>query len=158
MRSTAPKFLTLESIRLYGIPTEIDGAQLTLKQARILAGMVENAQGADPGKLAEAIADATSAFRKVFVVKRGRWASRTTIRTSGGVEFRNKFKDERDEMGRTRGKYKRPPMEALLEAGARNSKKDAKAIEEVIRLALDQLNKADRLPLLKKLGYRIKEV
>ena len=155
-----PVFYTLESIELYGIPVEVDGARLTLNQARILVNLVGTVWDAGDMELEEAVKHALPAFRKSFELVDGHWVSKAAIRLAGGQEFRNKFHRE-DDVARERKQKKTEaqahPMDALLEAGARNNKKDKAAIQEVVRLALSQLSKEDRLSAIKALGYRVRE-
>jgi len=162
-----PSFYNLEAARLYGLPVEIDGVALTERQVcRVIPILIEKAMSQAKHDLGTAKGMAVAAFRRMYGRTEDGWIARRFICTSknhGGV-FRNKFYCEEDEaMGRVRATEagwspaKRLVESMKLEAGARNSTRDKKAIKEVIRLALGQLSKEDGAKTLSDLGLKVKE-
>lgn len=157
-RDLMPTFYTLRSIELYGIPTKLDGVQMTLNQARVFVGMINEVWDTDRQSLGEAVGLAEPAFRKSFELVEGEWRSRKTIKLAGGIEFRSKYDGRRvDRMGRERAgkREQKSPVAVLLESGRRNSKRDKQAIVEVVRNALKQLDAEDKLKVLRDLGYKV---
>jgi len=158
-----PSFLNLKDIERYGIPTAIDGIPMSLAQARIFVNMIGNAWNTEKFSLQESVEMSKPVFKAAFVEEDGKWVSRTMIRLSSGIEFKNKFYSERKaDMARSKRKSKPAtehvsPMRTLLEGGSRNNKNDKAAIEEIIKLVLSQLSKEDKLSALKKAGYKVVE-
>jgi hypothetical protein len=150
-----PTLDSLESMRLYGIPTEIDGIELSLIQGKVLLGIIDKAMDQAGHPLREAIEVSVPAFRKMYAVVDGQWRPKRMIRLDKGhgKAFRNKHWEE--PMGR--GKVRSNPYREVWEAGARNNRKDKGAIKEVVRLALGQLADDDALGVLKELGLRFKK-
>jgi hypothetical protein len=152
-----PTFFTLESMKQYGIPVEVDGEALTYFQAQRMVGLIGRAMDEAGHTLEDARKIAVKAFRKLYEKKDDGWSARRVVQlgTHGGKIQNRHHNAERRQMPRTRSKPKqeRSPAERVLdglnEAGARNNKKDNAAIADVVKLAVGQLNKDAALQVLK---------
>ena len=83
---------SLEAIRLWGAPTEIDGTPLTLTQARVLMGVVEKNMDEARHKKAEAVTLAVVAFKAMYDKTGDGWVAKEKIELAGhGVTVRSKF-------------------------------------------------------------------
>ena len=160
-----PSFFTLESMERYGIPTVIDGNKITFMQGKVILRLIDKAMDEAKHPLDKAIEMAVECFRKMYSKTEEGWEPKQRIKQHNGY-VRNRFyvdeMNDRRSKKMARGKAKPKNEESvsylsLLESGARNNKKDKSAIREVIKHALSQLSKDDRLSALKELGYHIKE-
>lgn len=159
-------FFDIESIRLYGIPVEVDGCGLTLTQAKVLAGMVGKLMDEAGHKKDAAVPIAVEAFRRMYVKEEDGWRCKRTVRLKdhAGVAVRSKFhrQDQKERvMGRIKAEVseerrrKREAMEKIEEAGARNSKKDKQAILGAVHALFDVLNKADQDEVMAALNKKV---
>lgn len=158
-------WLTLESIRLWGAPVEIDETSLTLTQGRVLMGVVETAMDAGHKKEV-ALSMAVEAFRRMYDRSSDgtEWAARRQIVQHGGVTVRNKFYRQ-DQKERIMAKVRRSVAEEkrkvefihrlMDEAGRRNSRPDKGRVTGALSGLFDVLNKTDQEELLKSLSKRL---
>lgn len=160
-----PSFYNLESMELYGIPTTIDGNKITERQGQVIVRMIGKFMDEAEHPLAKAIELAVDTFKRMYNKKDEGWAAKSHVAQHGGY-VRNRYynddvKDRRKAMARRKIKRSKvessTPCKDVMEAGARNSRIDTASIREVVKLALNQLNKEDRLGTLKNLGYQLKE-
>lgn len=152
-------FLTLESIELYGIPIEIDEIRLTLRQARVLANIVDECMEAKHPKDV-AIEKAIAVFRESYDKLENEWRAKSIIKLArhGGIRIPNRyFKAEQREriMAQVKNAVEesgKSPMRTLLEAGRRNSSKDKAAITTALTALIGTLVKNDKDDFVKTLG------
>lgn len=156
-------YLSLESIKFYGVPIEIDEIPLTLRQARVLTSIVDECIDAGHPKVV-AIEKAIQSFRESYDKLENEWRAKSIIRLKrhGGIRIPNRyFKAEQRE--RIMNKVKKaldesdnsPISVLLLEARKRNNKKDKKAITEALVALFGTLNKGDQDEVVSNLHAKL---
>jgi len=156
----AVHWTSLEAIRLWGVPVEVDGSDLTLTQARVLAGMVGKLMVEAEHSKEVAVKMALEAFRRMYERSDDGWRARRSVEVHGGKKVRNRHyvKDalERraDDTGDS-GKAAVLLVRSMLEAGRRNSGQDRSRIAAAMSSLLDVLDNADQEAVLRDLGKRL---
>lgn len=167
-------FITLEDVRTWGVPVELDGISLTLMQARVLAGIVEKAMDEAGHPKDVAVRMSVAAFRAMYEKKDEGWQAVRNVRLAGGkASVRNKFhkadererimarvRSERSKLQEMRLRQRGLKWVALAEAGARHGKADKGRIFQAIEGLFGTLDKGDAAGLFgelrKKLGLSLR--
>lgn len=154
---------SMDDVRYLGFPTTVDEVDLNLTQAREFVRCVHQImdEAGHPKKFA--IELMTEAFRRSHQKVNEAWrpVRVVTLAKGHGKAVRNKFhKLESDEM-RVPVEHKKDFVQILLEAGARNNKKDKVAIIGIVDAALGQLSDDEQSDVLTqamtKLNLRLKK-
>lgn len=158
---------SLESIRMWGAPIEIDGVSLTLLQGRALMSTVEKLMDDAEYPKVEAVERAVMWFRRLFEVSGGEWVAVPEVKVHGGTVVKNKYYHA-DHKARMVEKLKRKMREesvrrrrtleavrSLGEAGKRNSSADKGKIATALAGLFDVLNRGDQENMVKVLGKRL---
>ena len=157
----------LESIRMWGAPTVIDGVPLTLLQGRALMSTVEKLMDDAEYPKEEAVERAVVWFRRMFEVSGEEWVAVPEVKVHGGATVKNKY-HAADSKARMVEKLKRKMREeadrrrraleavrGLAEAGKRNSTADKGKIATALAGLFDVLNRTDQEDVVKALGKRL---
>ena len=154
----AVHWTSLEAIRLWGVPVEVDGSDLTLTQARVLAGMVEKLMVEAEHSKETAVKMALEAFRRMYErVDDGGWRARRSVEVHGGKKVRNRHyvKDALERRASENEDAAISIVRSMLEAGRRNSGQDRSRIAAAMSSLLDVLDNADQEAVLRDLGKRL---
>ncbi len=152
---------SLEAIRLWGVPVCVDGSELTLTQARVLAGMVGKLMVEAEHSKEVAVKMALEAFRRMYERSDDGWRARRSVEVHGGKKVRNRHyvKDALErravDTGGDSGKAAVLLVRSMLEAGRRNSGQDRSRIAAAMSSLLDVLDNADQEAVLRDLGKRL---
>jgi len=157
-------WFSLESIKNWGAPVEVDGCKLKLHQAKVLVGLVEDLMDDAGFEKRDAVEHALAAFKLMYERAGSEWIAKKNIHLKDhGVSVRSKFykKDHKERvMARVRAEFAEKRnrdriVRQIIEAGRRNSGKDKKAIDAALGGLFDVLNKTDQKAVLKALGQKL---